>query len=73
MEVLRKLVFIFSLLALFNTCIIKFFHERYFCNWEYDSTGKCWSKKKKKKTKKEYEVEEIKEKLKGTNEHSCSH
>lgn len=29
-------------------CIIKFFHERYFCNWEYDSTGKCWSKKKKK-------------------------
>lgn len=28
----------------------------------------------KKKTKqKEYEVEEIKEKLKGTNEHSCSH
>lgn len=27
-------------------CIIKFFHERYFCNWEYDSTGKCWRKKK---------------------------
>lgn len=31
------------------------------------------AEEKKKTKQKEYEVEKIKEKLKGTNEHSCSH
>lgn len=52
--------------------MIKFFHERYFCNREYDSTGEMLERKKK-KIRSRKKIEKVKEKLKGTNELSCSH